>query len=75
MTAYKTTSGLTRGIERMIERLEAGKIEGDREYHDVSTKVNSLIRECNALWSNPADADHFAHLKNRLLQAWHDATN
>lgn len=75
MTTYKTTTGLTKAIEQAIADLEAGKIGEPREYDTANARVKNLVRQCNALWSNPADVEDFAKLKNRLLEAWHNATN
>jgi hypothetical protein len=63
---------MARAVERMIGEL-AYPITDDRDYKVMDRKTSALFRELNALWSNPADADEAARLKNRLSAAWNKA--
>jgi hypothetical protein len=63
---------MAKAIERVIGEL-AYPITDDRDYKAMDAKTSALFRELNALWSNPADADEAARLKNRLAAAWNKA--
>jgi hypothetical protein len=73
---HKTFSGMARAVERLIQQMDGFDgmslaMDSDREYRAMSKKVDDLLSELNALWSNPADVTEAARLKHRLLEAWH----
>ena len=70
MTTYKTPAGLTKACEAMIEHLQGYTPTNQREIDQINHKVNNLIRQCKALWTNPADVTHFANLASELADSW-----
>jgi hypothetical protein len=72
--AHRTFSGMAKATERLIAELSGATIDDDDTYRAYLTKVNSLLREHDALWANPADVAESRALKHRLNDAWHKAT-
>jgi hypothetical protein len=76
-TYHKTFGGMRRAAERLIAELEAGAIDplmDDRQYRRLDERTSAILQECDALWSNPADADEARRIANRVRDAWHKAT-
>lgn len=75
MTTHKTFTGMAKAVERLIANLEKYGIKDEFEYRQADRQMSGLMKELNALWSNPADVTEAARLGNRLSDAWHKATN
>lgn len=73
-TYHKTFSGMRRAAERLIAEMDAGAIVDQHEYDRYHKATSAILRECNALWSNPADADEARKIADRVRDAWHKAT-
>lgn len=70
MKIYKTTAGLTKACEALIDELGIANIADQKEYDRLNRKSSSLIRQCKALWTSPADSTHFAGLASSVADAW-----
>jgi hypothetical protein len=72
--AHKTFAGMVRAVERLASEMESCPIDNQHDYDAFKARADALLRELNGLWSNPAQGDDAARLKNRLIDAWYGAT-